>query len=260
MKQTPKASRPGTAPLFSLGDRVTVTTAATDQCAATGFVSSITAGWYIITLDVPDVFPKAKDGKVSARANSMTLLPAAVVTSKPAPAAIAPSARKSSAKEYDDDEKDQDDDDKDQDDEDDQDEGGNQMARQLAAARVRYSKTKRPNGSASADCADSIARALRDYEPLEVAQLCDKVFNLPANTTSMKYDHLNNGQIRMNSGNRIRAYWKKLWEADNRTEIARVADLVGVVLADDFMDEVAILQESAGLDAIPVECIGNVGV
>ena len=45
-----------------------------------------------------------------------------------------------------------------------------------------------------------------------------------------------------------------------RTEIARVADLVGVVLADDFMDEVAILQESAGLDAIPVECIGNVGV
>jgi len=74
-----------------------------------------------------------------------------------------------------------------------------------------------------------------------------------------KYDHLNNGQIRMNSGNRIRAYWKKLWEADNRTEIARVADLVGVVLADDFMDEVAILQESAGLDAIPVECIGNVG-
>lgn len=247
MKQTPKASRPGTAPLFSLGDRVTVTTAATDRCAATGFVSSITAGWYIITLDVPDVFPKAKDGKVSARANSMTLLPATVVTSKPAPAAIAPSARKSSAKEYDDDDKDQDDDDKDQGD------VGCQMARQLAAARVRYSKTKRPSGSASADCADSIARALRDYEPLEVAQLCDKVFNLPANTTSMKYAHLNNGQIRMNSGNRIRAYWKKLWEADNRTEIARVADLVGVVLADDFLAE-----DTDSDTAIPVECIGGV--
>jgi len=242
MKQTPKNSRPGAAPLFSLGDRVIVTTAATDQCAATGFVSSITAGWYIITLDVPGVFPKAKDGKVSARANSMTLLHAGVVTFRSASAAIAPSAKES-------------------DDEDDQDEGdaGCQMARQLAAARVRYSKTKRPNGSASADNADAIAKALRDYEPLEVCEIADKVFKLPLGSHEAKYSKLNPGQKRMNSGNRIRGLWRKLWIADDKIEIARVADLVGVVLADDFLDDVAILQESAGLDAIPVECIGNVG-
>ena len=267
MKQTPKNSRPGAAPLFSLSDRVTVTTAATDQCAATGTISSITAGWYIITLDVPDVFPKAKDGKVSARANSMTLLPAAVVTSKPAPAAIAPSARKSSAKEYDDDDKDQDED-RDDSDEDDlgEESAGCRMSEQLKAARVRYTKTRRPSGAASADNADAIAKALRDYEPLEVCEIADRVFNLPLGSHESKYSSLNPGQKRMNSGNRIRGLWRKLWIADDKLEIARVADLVGVGLSDDFMDDVAVLQDAAdldaipvGLDAIPVERIGNVG-
>lgn len=251
MKQTPKNSRPGAASLFSLGDRVIVTTAATDQCAATGFVSSITAGWYIITLDVPDVFPKAKDGKVSARANSMTLLHAGVATFKSASAAIAPSAKESDGEESDDEESDVDLG---------EESAGSRMAEQLKAARVRYAKTKRPSGAASADNADAIAKALRDFEPLEVCEIADKVFKLPLGSHESKYSKLNPGQKRMNSGNRIRGFWKKLWEADDKLEIARVADLVGVALSDDFMDEVAILQESAGLDAIPVEYIGNVGV
>jgi len=240
MKSATKPTKP--TPEFKVGDHVVATTGATDGCPATGVVCNIGKGWYVITLDQPEAFPMVKSGKISARAGSMAIYK---------PKSIEPIIS------IEDEDRDEDDHGADVDLEE---TAGCRMSEQLKAARVRYAKTKRPTGSASADCADAIARALRDYEPLEVAQLCDKVFNLPANTTSMKYDHLNNGQIRMNSGNRIRAYWKKLWEADNRTEIARVADLVGVVLADDFLDEVAILQESAGLDAIPVECIGNVGV
>ena len=133
------------------------------------------------------------------------------------------------------------------------------MSEQLKAARVRYAKTKRPAGSASADCADAIAKALRDFEPLEVCEIADKVFKLPIGSHEAKYSSLNPGQKRMNSGNRIRGLWRKLWIADDKLEIARVADLVGVGLSDDFMDDVAVLQDAADLDAIPVECIGNVG-
>ena len=50
----------------------------------------------------------------------------------------------------------------------------------------------------------------------------------------------------------------------NEIEIARVADIVGVVLPDDFMDDVAVLEMEIACKlvdpgAIPVECIGNVG-
>ena len=217
MKANTKPAK--SAPEFKVGDHVVATTGATDGCPATGVVCNIGKGWYVITLDQPEAFPMVKSGKISARAGSM-----AIYEPKVSPIVSI------------------EDEDRDDSDEDDLGEGdlgeesaACRMARQLKAARVRYMKTKRPSGAASADNADAIAKALRDYEPLEVCEIADKVFKLPPGSHEAKYSKLNPGQKRMNSGNRIRGLWRKLWIADNKLEIARVADLVGVVLPDDFI-------------------------
>lgn len=102
------------------------------------------------------------------------------------------------------------------------------MAKALREARSHYIKCKRPDGAATAHNGDDIAKALRDYEPLEVAAIADKALEAPAGTHEAKYGHLNNGQIRMNSGNRIRsAYMKALKEEDKETinRICRLLDL-----------------------------------
>ena len=200
---------------FKVGDHVVATTGATDNCPATGVICNVGKGWYVITLDQPEAFPSVKSGKISARAGSMMHY---------GPKSIGPIVSIE-------------DEDRDEDGDVDLDEesAGCRMSRQLKAARVRYMKTKRPSGAASADNADAIARALRDYEPLEVCEIADKVFKLPIGAHESKYSGLNPGQKRMNSGNRIRGFWRKLWTTDDKIEIARVADLVGVVLPDDFI-------------------------
>lgn len=240
MKANTKPAK--SAPEFKVGDHVVATTGATDNCPATGVICNIGKGWYVITLDQPEAFPMVKSGKISARAGSMAIYE---------PKSVEPIV---SIEDEDLDE----DEDRDEDDLGEE-SAGSRMAEQLKAARVRYAKTKRPSGAASADNADAIAKALRDYEPLEVCEIADKVFKLPLGSHESKYSGLNPGQKRMNSGNRIRGLWRKLWTADDKIEIARVADLVGVALSDDFLDDVAVLQDAADLDAIPVECIGNVG-
>lgn len=221
MKSATKPAKP--APEFKVGDHVVATTGATDGCPATGVICNVGKGWYVITLDQPEAFPLVKSGKISARAGSM-----AIYESK----SIEPIVS------IEDEDRDEDDLDEEY--------TGCRMSEQLKAARVRYTKTKRPSGAASADNADAIARALRDHEPLEVCEIADKVFKLPIGSHESKYSRLNPGQKRMNSGNRIRGFWRKLWTMDDKIEIARVADIVGVVLPDDFMG------------SIPVECIGNV--
>ena len=221
MKSATKSAKP--TPEFKVGDHVVATTGATDNCPATGVICNIGKGWYVITLDQPEAFPLVRSGKISARAGSMAIYE---------PKSVEPIVSIE-------------DEDRDDSDEDDLGEEytGCRMSEQLKAARVRYTKTRRPSGAASADNADAIARALRDYEPLEVCEIADRVFNLPLGSHKSKYSRLNPGQQRMNSGNRIRGLWRKLWAADNKVEIVRVADIVGIVLPDDFMDE----------------CIGNVG-
>lgn len=247
MKSAAKSTK--SAPEFKVGDHVVATTGATDNCPATGVICNVGKGWFVITLDQPEAFPSVKSGKISARAGSM-----AIYEPKVEPIVS-----------IEDEDRDEDDCGADAD-VDLEETIGHRMSEQLKAARVRYVKTKRPAGSASADCADAIAKALRDFEPLEVCEIADKVFKLPIGSHEAKYSSLNPGQKRMNSGNRIRGLWRKLWIADDKLEIARVADLVGVGLSDDFMDDVAVLQDAADLDAIPVdldaipvECIGNVG-
>ncbi len=244
MKSATKPAK--SAPEFKVGDHVVATTGATDNCPATGIVCNIGKGWYVITLDQPEAFPMVKSGKISARAGSMAIYE---------PKSVEPIVSIE-------------DEDRDEDDDDDvlvaEESAGCRMSEQLKAARVRYAKTKRPSGAASADNADAIAKALRDFEPLEVCEIADKVFKLPLGSHEAKYSKLNPGQKRMNSGNRIRGLWRKLWIADDKIEIARVADLVGVGLSDDFMDDVAVLEMEIACKlvdpgAIPVECIGNVG-
>jgi hypothetical protein len=52
----------------------------------------------------------------------------------------------------------------------------------------------------SLDNADDVALLLRPLEPMRVKRVAEKLLNVDLS----QYDHLNNGQIRMNSGNRIR--------------------------------------------------------
>ena len=212
------------APEFKVGDHVVATTGATDNCPATGVICNIGKGWYVITLDQPEAFPAVKSGKISARAGSMEIYEPKV----------------SPIVSIEDEDRDDSDEDEDRDDSDEDDLGeetaGCRMSEQLKAARVRYAKTKRPSGAASADNADAIAKALRDYEPSEVCEIADRVFNLPLGSHESKYSRLNPGQKRMNSGNRIRGLWRKLWTTDDKIEIVRVADIVGVVLPDDFIE------------------------
>ena len=217
MKSATKSAKP--APEFKVGDHVVATTGATDNCPATGVICNIGKGWYVITLDQPEGFPSVKSGKISARAGSMAIYE---------PKSVEPIVS------IEDEDRD-DSDDSDEDDLGEESAAACRMSRQLKAARVRYMKTKRPSGAASADNADVIARALRDYEPLEVCEIADKVFRLPLGSHESKYSRLNPGQKRMNSGNRIRGLWRKLWTTDDKIEIVRVADIVGVVLPDDFI-------------------------
>ena len=210
---------------FETTERVLVSLPETPVLA--GFVAAKTGtGWLIIQLDPASVAllegdKRMKDGKISCRARSLSAAPLASIED-----------RGPEGDQLDDDTDDLPDDvEADEQDEEAGQTAASKMAETLRAARVRYTKTKRPLGSASADCGDQIARFLRDFEPLEVAAIANKVLVLAPGSLEEKYAHLNPGQIRMNSGNRIRGYWKTINEDGNEAEIARVAPLLG--LADE---------------------------
>lgn len=247
---------------YSIGDRVIATTAATKQEPASGTITDISkTGWFIVTLDDAERFSGCKDGKLSARISSLQaetpaprakpgslmgqLQSANDKTPKPEKPAKAPKAAPVAPKlptacpecessdlimETDED--------------------GNttvscscgweetypadpetacKMAEALKKAREHYTKDKRPDGAATAHCGDAIAKELRDLEPMEVAALADRVLQQPAGTHEAKYERLNNGQIRMNSGNRIRSYWKKINEEGQIQEVARVGKLLNLL-------------------------------
>jgi len=217
---------------FAIGDHVTVTNAQTDDCSATGIIEEIAKGWYRVRLDAPEIFEKSKDGCVSARVSSLAAYSLAT-------------AVELAGADLDEDEKsDESDDDLDEDeksdesDDDLEDEAPCSMAEQLRRARVRYVKTKRPGGAGSMDNGDTIAKNLRDFEPGEVMTIADRVCEEPAGFHAAKYDGLNPGQKRMNSGNKIRSRWMKAWKENNKDEIIRIAAIVAVVLPEGFGEEV----------------------
>ena len=191
---------------FAIGDHVTVTNAQTDDCSATGIIEEIAKGWYRVRLDAPEIFEKSKNGCVSARVSSLAAYSLAAVV-EPAGADL-------------------------------DEEAGCSMAEKLRRARVRYVKTKRPGGAGSMDNGDTIAKNLRDFEPEEVMTIADRVCEESAGFHASKYDGLNPGQKRMNSGNKIRSRWMKAWKENNKDEIIRIAAIVAVVLPEGFGEEV----------------------
>ena len=86
---------------------------------------------------------------------------------------------------------------------------GSRMAQALNKARGAYTKSKASSGKSSLHNGDDLATLLAGCEPEEVAQLADLVCESAAGTHYSKYSHLNQGQIRMNSGNKIRGRIKR---------------------------------------------------
>lgn len=192
---------------FEIGNNVTLTNG--PWSGITGEIVKMDAGWYHVELGEEADEP----GKiVKARANALTLASVETDPDEEADGAIDIEQA-----------------------EDDLDEAltiAQQMAEALRKARVRYTKTRRPSGAMSADCADALARELREIEPADAMTLCDKVMQEPIGTAEAKYANLNNGQKRMNSGNRIRAALKKAQAAQDMEEVARICDICGIDLAD----------------------------
>ena len=225
-----KASNSKTpAPTFAIGDAVTITLP--DTPVVSGFVHDKTAtGWFIVQLDDASlaIWPandkRLKDARISTRAKSMTAR------------LVVPDAPVHDPEANEDDEQlmsDMEDPDAELDGDGEEEKAEHPMAAALRKARVRYVKTKRPEGSASADCGDMLAKTLRDLEPLEVAAMADKVLGEASGTHAAKYSHLNNGQIRMNSGNRIRAFLKTA-DADG---LAHAYTCLGWDEAEEDLDE-----------------------
>jgi nitric oxide reductase activation protein len=96
-----------------------------------------------------------------------------------------------------------------EDEEEDEEEAGRGMARQLAAARVRYEHCRTKLGKKSMRCGDEVSVALSALDHVQACDLLDLLLGDARGTALTRYAHLNNGQIRMNSGNRIRNLVKK---------------------------------------------------
>ena len=79
------------------------------------------------------------------------------------------------------------------------------MVNQLAKFRANYKPYQRPSGSISLDNADNIATLLRPLEPMRVKRIAETLLDVDLS----RYNDLNNGQIRMNSGNRLRGAFKR---------------------------------------------------
>lgn len=222
---------------YKIGDRVTATTAATLDKPAIGTVSGISKGWYVITLESPELFPGCSGGKVSARVSSINPLFGTsdgeagdeTSTNEPAPLPEAEEAL------------------------DEAEEHASKMAEALRKARARYTKARRPSGAATAHNGDTIAKELLDYEPLEVAAIADRCLNLPKGTHAAKYAHLNNGQIRMNSGNKIRGAWKKAEKDGDTKTLERIRFVLGLDAEDEELASIEDRGPEGIEDLQPVE-------
>lgn len=232
---------------FTVGQRVILNNGTTGNKDVEAVVEKYAAGWYVLKLLATGKTQSARAGSLTAQ---RTAAPVAVKetdddenidgedffqTNRDAPLPYEPDAP--DAGETDDDA---------EDDLDALDAAltvAQRMAEALRKARSRYQKTHRPMGGASADCGDQIAKELREYEPDEVARLADAVLGVAAGTHFAKYGHLNNGQIRMNSGNRIRAYYKQIAEQAAKEEkeaieeLARLNKLLNLVEDEELADE-----------------------
>jgi hypothetical protein len=101
------------------------------------------------------------------------------------------------------------------------------MKGQLKKARAKYVPITNYSGERSMDCGDPLAQLMRGLEPHEVCLLADTVLGEEAGHHSTRYGHLNAGQQRMNSGNRIRGALKK--ETITTDDVSAAYDKLGLV-------------------------------
>jgi hypothetical protein len=212
---------------FNVEDRVAVATAATGGEEMTGTISAISKGWFLITLDEEIENAKGEaTTTVSARVSSIRLL---TVGEDPEQDGTEEGDDEAAGDEQDDVEAALDE----------AEEHASKMAQALAKARQHYVKDRRPNGAATAHNGDAIARELRDLEPLEVANLADRCLKLEKGFHANRYCgigfnpadsagwNLNPGQVRMNSGNKIRGAWNKAEKDGDEETLAHLRRVLG---------------------------------
>ena len=95
--------------------------------------------------------------------------------------------------------------------------GISNLAKQMAKYRATYKRGVTANGDKSLHNGDALARYLEMRTPEEVCQLADEVCGEVNGFHEAKYERLNNGQKRMNAGNRIRNKIKQgEWEVTDK--------------------------------------------
>lgn len=98
---------------------------------------------------------------------------------------------------------------------------GNEMANVLAKYRSGYVKAVSYSKGVTLDNGDMLAVALRGLTPAQSCWIADMIYGEIPGTHFARYEHLNVGQQRMNSGNRVRAAIRK-----ELTTIANVLALI----------------------------------
>jgi hypothetical protein len=101
----------------------------------------------------------------------------------------------------------------------------NAMSNHLRKYRANYQPTLGVANRGSLDNGDEVATALRTLEPKQVAAIAELALGLKKGELVKKYGHLNPGQVRMNSGNKIRNAVKRgdLSVAQVKAAIKKVA-------------------------------------
>lgn len=83
------------------------------------------------------------------------------------------------------------------------------MSKVLNKYKAGYAPTTAYSGAKSLNNGDAVAKLLAGASPEQVALIADRALGEADGFHGAKYAHLNPGQIRMNSGNRLRAHAKK---------------------------------------------------
>lgn len=83
------------------------------------------------------------------------------------------------------------------------------MTKVLSRYKTRYELSISASGRKSLNNGDSVASILEAKTPEQVMRAAEIVLKLADGELFAKYGHLNNGQKRMNAGNRIRAAHKR---------------------------------------------------
>ena len=83
------------------------------------------------------------------------------------------------------------------------------LSETMSKYRKGYTKAKSYNGMATVNNGDDLASLLLPLDPQQTVELAEKVLGLDEDELWDRYAHLNNGQKRMNAGNKLRFALKK---------------------------------------------------